>query len=76
MEDKKQFVADLNAALIANGGGSYDYLKDHPLTYVPIINGATQGISTELVTQGPRTANITGDSLGAILGDLVVQGVL
>ena len=65
-EAKARFVDALNAALIANGGGRYDYLKEAPLTYRAV--GAN-----EYVECGAKRANVTGDSLTAMMSDIAEQ---
>lgn len=63
---KAQFVSDMNAALIANGEWRYSHLEKTPLTY------AVDGIE-EFVVCGAKRACVTGDSLTAIMTDVVDQ---
>lgn len=65
-ERKAIFVTCMNTALIANGEGRYDYLKETPLTY------AVDGFE-EYVTCGGKRACVTGDSLTAIMADVSEQ---
>lgn len=63
---KARFVEDMNDALIRNGEGRYSYLEETPLTYT--VDGFN-----EYVTFGNRRANVTGDSLMAIMYDVCAQ---
>lgn len=65
-QHKAQFVADMNAALLANGEGRYSHLADTPLTY------AVDGFE-EFVVCGTKRACVTGDSLTALMTDVVNQ---
>lgn len=76
MENKKGFIDGLNDLLIANGAGRYDHLRETPLMYVPIVNGADAQVVDEYVSHGANMVNITGDSLTGILDDLCRAGVL
>ena len=76
LDSKKNFVSELSTLLVKYGDGRYDDFKENPLTYTPVINGATGGVTMEMVTRGGRTANVTGDSLIGILCDIVEQGVI
>lgn len=62
-ENKGLFVQRLSDALVECGDGRYDYLIDAPLRYEQV--GAN-----ELVLQGSKVANVTGDSLAAIARDV------
>lgn len=62
-EDKALFVQRLNEALIECGARRYDYLIDEPLTYERV--GAN-----ERVRQGDKEANISMDSLTALMCDV------
>ena len=66
LELKAVFVGCLNTALISNGDGRYDYLKETPLTY------SADGLE-EYVTCGGKRACVTGDSLTAIMADISEQ---
>lgn len=70
-EDKAGFVDALNAALIVYGDGRYDHLIETPLTYVPVYRDGR--IVSEHVTLGSEVANVTGDSLTGMLGDIYKQ---
>lgn len=76
MENKAQFIADINAALISNGAGRYHHLLEIPLTYVPIVNAETGAVVKEFVSHGAHMVNVTGDSLAAMLEDMIAAGVL
>lgn len=68
-EDKAGFISALNQALITYGGGRYDYLLETPLTYVKVHD--TKGrLVSEHVFCGPHDANVTGDSLIGMIGDV------
>ena len=71
-ENKAGFVRDLNRALIVNGGGRYDYLLETPLVYMPTTNESGEVID-EHVACGPHLANVTGDSLIGMIGDIYTQ---
>ena len=62
-ENKALFVQRLNEALVECGDGRYDYLIGEPLQYERI--GAN-----ELVLQGSKVADVTGDSLTALARDV------
>lgn len=76
MENKKEFIDDLNLILVEHGGGRYDHLKDTPFMYVPIVSGKTGKVIQEYVSHGASMVNITGDSLTGILSDLCAAGVI
>lgn len=63
---KAWFVQQINSALLICGEGRYSSLEDEPLTYV--VEG-----SEEYVACGQRRACVTGDSLIAIMRDIVEQ---
>lgn len=63
---KARFVDDLNAALISNGEGRYQYLEDTPLSYV--VDGFE-----EYVVCGSKRACVSGDSLTALMADVSSQ---
>lgn len=62
-ENKGLFVQRLSDALVECGDGRYDYLIDAPLRYEQVSEN-------ELVRQGFKVANVTGDSLAAIARDV------
>lgn len=66
LEDKALFVKRVNDALIECDSGRYDYLRETPLEYVR--DGAQ-----EFVTCGHRRADVTGDSLPAMMSDISRQ---
>lgn len=66
-EDKRLFVQRLNEALIECGNGRYDYLKDEPMEYQCEGEGWNK---VETVSQGGNQANVTFDSLTAIMKDI------
>ena len=65
-EDKELFVQRLNEALIECGAGRYGYLACEPLRYERV--GAN-----ERVYQGDKTANVSMDSLTALMSDVYKQ---
>ncbi len=65
-EDKALFVQRLNEALIECGARRYDYLIDEPLRYERV--GAN-----ERVYQGDKAANVSMDSLTALMSDVYRQ---
>lgn len=67
-EDKAGFVKALNDMLIVFGNGRYDYLAETPLVYVPTYRNGH--LIAENVTCGPHVANVYGDSLIGIIGDI------
>lgn len=66
---KARFVHELNYFLIACGEGRYDFLVTQPLIYVVDVDAAGN-VAGEAVTMGARAANVTGDSLAALLEDV------
>lgn len=62
-EDKALFVRRLNDALIECGAGRYDHLIDEPMEY------ERRG-DLEFVACGDRRANVTCDSLPALMKDV------
>lgn len=68
-EDKGKFVSMLNDALVECGAERYDYLREQPMEYV-------RDGCEEFVVRGIRRANVTLDSLPAMLGDIAKAGVI
>ncbi len=62
-EDKALFVQRLNEALVECGARKYDYLIDEPLIYERV------GVN-ERVRQGGKEANVSMDSLTALMYDV------
>lgn len=63
MEDKEGFVRALSAALVAFGGGRYDWLREQPLAY------SSSG-GEEYVRIDDARVYVTGDSLRALMRDV------
>lgn len=68
VENKQGFVDDLKEALIRNGAGRYDHLRDD----APHLEERTSGI--EILHYKRRSWNVTGDSLASI-GQLILDAV-
>lgn len=69
MEDKEKFVALLNNALIECGGSRCLRYRQTPMSYY-VENGR------ELVECGATRVNVTGDSLPALLRDLMRGNII
>ena len=66
---KRGFVDLLSKGLVIWGRGRYDHLEKAPLRYV-----VDQG--EEFVESGSKRVCVSGDSLSAIMYDLVMGGII
>lgn len=73
-ENKARFIERVNDALIKEGGRRYSDLKKNPLRYV--VTDDPYEIAHERVYRGDKWVNVTGDSINAMLEDVLNGGLI